>query len=320
MNRVVVTRKIPRVGIDALEDAGLEVVGNSTEKLLVGEELKSFVKGSDAILCLILDKVDDSVLEAAGPQLKIVANYGMGFDNIDVEAAKRRKVLVTNTPSPLSAQAVAEFTIGLMFALTKRIVETDKFARNGNFSGWKPELFIGQNLEGKTLGLIGMGNIGTRVAKMARGLGMRVVYNKKSRDSVLEKELDLEFMSLDNLLRESDLVSLHCPLTEETKGMINEEKINLMKNTAFLINTARGKIVDESALASALKTGRLAGAGLDVYEYEPEINPELLGLPNVVLTPHTASSVQEVRDEMALMAARNVIEGLRGGMPPNLVG
>ena len=318
--KVVVTRKIPRVGIDALEDAGLEVAGNPTEKLLVGEELKSFIKGAEAVLCLIMDKIDDSVFEAAGPQLKIVANYGMGFDNIDTESAKKRNVLVSNTPSPLSAQAVAEFTVGLMFSLSKRIVETDKFARQGNFSGWKPELFIGKNLEGKTLGLIGMGNIGSRVAKMARGLGMRVVYNKRSRDSELEKELGLEFMSLDNLLRESDFVSLHCPLTNETCGLINEERINLMKDSAFLINTARGKIVDESALANALKTGRLAGAGLDVFEYEPEINHELLGLPNVVLTPHIASSVQEVRDEMALMAAKNIIEALAGRTPPNLVG
>lgn len=318
--KVVVTRKIPRVGIDALEDAGLEVVGNSSEKLLVGEELKSFVKGADAILCLILDRIDDAVLEAAGPQLKIVANYGMGFDNIDIASAKKRNVLVTNTPSTLSAQAVAEFTIGLMFALSKRIVETDKFARNGNFNGWKPELFIGQNLEGKTLGLVGMGNIGTKVARMAKGLGMRVVYNKRNRDTKIEMETKVEYMSLDNLLRESDYVSIHCPLTTETCGLINEEKINLMRDTAFLINTARGKIVDESALASALKTGRLAGAGLDVFEYEPEINPELLGLPNVVLTPHIASSVQEVRDEMALMAARNVIEALNGRTPLNLVG
>lgn len=317
--KVVVTRKIPRVGIDALEDAGLEVVGNSTEKLLVGEELKGFVKGADAILCLILDKIDEGVLGAAGPLLKIVANYGMGFDNIDLALANKRNVLVTNTPSVLSAQAVAEFTIGLMFALSKRIVETDKFARNGNFNGWKPELFIGQNLEGKTLGLVGMGNIGTKVAKMAKGLGMRVVYNKRSRDSETENELGIEYMSLDNLLRESDYVSIHCPLTAETQGMINEDKINLMRDKAFLVNTARGKIVDESALASALKTGKLAGAGLDVFEYEPEINPELLGLPNVVLTPHTASSVQEVRDEMALMAARNVIEALNGRTPPNLV-
>jgi len=318
--KVVVTRKIPRVGIDALEDAGLEVVGNSSEKLLVGEELKAFVKGADAILCLILDKIDDAVLETAGPQLKIVANYGMGFDNIDLVSAKKRNVLVTNTPSTLSAQAVAEFAIGLMFALSKRIVETDKFARNGNFNGWKPELFIGQNLEGKTLGLVGMGNIGTKVAKMARGLGMRVVYYKRNRDMKIEAETKVEYMSLDNLLRESDYVSIHCPLTTETQGMINEDKINLMRDTAFLINTARGKIVDESALASALKTGRLAGAGLDVFEYEPEINPELLGLPSVVLTPHIASSVQEVRDEMALMAARNVIEALNGRTPPNLVG
>ncbi len=317
--KVVVTSKIPRVGIDALEDSGFEVVGNPTEGLLSLPEMKDFVKGAEGILCLLLDKINGEVMDAAGKNLKVVANYGVGYDNVDLEAAKERNILVTNTPSKLSGQTVAEFTIGLMLASMKRIVEGDEFARKGNFGGWKPEIFMGESLEGKTLGIVGLGDIGGRVAKMARGLGMRVVYNKRNRDEEAEKKYGLEYMSLDNLLRESDVVSLHVPLTKETTHLINSETLGKMKDRAFLINTSRGKVVDEAALVEALKGGKLAGAGLDVYEYEPQVNAELCGLPNVVLTPHIASSVRAVRDEMAIMAAKNIIEALNGRQPPNLV-
>ncbi len=317
--KVVVTSKIPRVGIDALEDSGFEVVGNPTEGLLSLPEMKDFVKGAEGILCLLLDKINGEVMDAAGKNLKVVANYGVGYDNVDLEAAKERNILVTNTPSKLSGQTVAEFTIGLMLASMKRIVEGDEFARKGNFGGWKPEILMGESLEGKTLGIVGLGDIGGRVAKMARGLGMRVVYNKRNRDEEAEKKYGLEYMSLDNLLRESDVVSLHVPLTKETTHLINSETLGKMKDRAFLINTSRGKVVDEAALVEALKGGKLAGAGLDVYEYEPQVNAELCGLPNVVLTPHIASSVRAVRDEMAIMAAKNIIEALNGRQPPNLV-
>lgn len=319
MSKVVVTTKIPRVGIDALEDASFEVVGNPTERLLTGQELKDFVKGADGILCLLLDKICSEIMDAAGKNLKIIANYGVGFDNIDLEAAKKRNILVTNTPSELSSQAVAEFTIGLILAVLKRIVEGDEFARKGNFGGWKPEIFLGENLQEKTLGIVGLGRIGCLVAKMASALGLRVVYNKRNRDSESEKKYGLEYMTLENLLREADIVSLHIPLTKETEHIINSDTLEKMKEGAFLINTARGRVVDEAALVQALKSGKLAGAGLDVYEYEPAINPELCGLPNVVLTPHIASSVREVRDEMAIMAAKNIIEALAGRQPPNLV-
>jgi len=317
--KVVITSKIPRVGVDALEDAGLEVVGNPTERLLTPPELKDFVRGADAIYCLLLDKITAEVIEAAGPQLKIIANYGVGFDNIDLKAAQAKKVLVTNTPSELSGQAVAEHTIGLIFAVLKRIVEGDKFARKGNFGGWKPEIFLGEELEGKTVGLVGLGQIGSKVAAMLRGLGLRVVYNKRNRDEEAERAYGIEYLSLENLLREADIVSLHVPLTPETYHLINSDSLAKMKDHAYLINTSRGGVVDEGALVEALKNGRLAGAGLDVYEYEPAINPELCGLPNVVLTPHIASSVRAVRDEMAIMAARNIIEALNGREPPNLV-
>jgi len=317
--KVVVTRKIPRVGIDVLEDAGLQVVGNPTERLLTGPEMKDFVKGADAILCLIVDKITKEVIEAAGENLKIIANYGVGFDNIDVEYSKSRGIMVTNTPSELSSRAVAEFTIGLIFAVLKRIVEGDEFARRGDMGGWKPEIFLGENLEGKTLGIVGLGRIGCLVAKMARAFGLRVIYNKRHRDAEAEKEFGLEYMSLENLLREADIVSLHVPLTEETKHLINEQTLALMKDNAYLINTSRGPVVDEAALVECLKEGKLAGAALDVYEYEPVINPELCGLPNVVLTPHIASSVQAVRDDMAIMAAKNIVEALSGREPANLI-
>lgn len=317
--KVVVTRKIPRVGIDVLEDAGFEVVGNPSDRLLTPTELKDFVKGADGILCLIVDKISKEVIDSAGSSLKIISNYGVGYDNIDVEYAKSKKILVANTPSELSSRAVAEFTIGLIFSVLKRIVEGDEFARGGNMGGWKPEIFLGLNLEGKTLGIVGLGRIGCLVAKMAGAFGLRVVYTKRNRDCEMEKKFKLEYMSLENLLRESDIVSLHIPLTPETKHLINNETLELMKDKAFLINTSRGAVVDEAALVEYLKKGKLAGAALDVYEYEPEINPELCGLPNVVLTPHIASSVQEVRDEMAIMAGKNIIEALTGKVPKNLI-
>jgi len=317
--KVVVTSKIPRVGIDALEDAGFEVVGNPTNRLFSLPELKDFVSGASAIYCLLLDKINGEIMDAASPSLKVIANYGVGFDNIDIEAAKKRNILVTNTPSQLSGQAVAEFTLGLIFALSKRIVEGDKLCRGGSFPGWKPEIFMGENLENKTLGIVGLGDIGCRVAGMARSLAMRVVYTKRTRDFESEKKYDLEYLTLENLLRESDIISLHVPLTQETEHLINSETLTKMKDHSFLINTSRGRVVDEAALVEALKSGKLAGAAMDVYEYEPQINPELCGLPNVVLTPHIASSVREVRDEMALMAARNIIEALNGRNPPNLI-
>lgn len=317
--KVVVTRKIPRVGIDVLEDAGFEVVGNPSERLLTGLEMKDFVKGSNGILCLIMDKIGSEVIDTAGKDLKIIANYGVGYDNIDVGYAKEKGIMVTNTPSGLSSRAVAEFTIGLLLSVTKRIVEGDEFARKGNFGGWKPEIFLGVNLEGKTLGIIGLGNIGCLVAQMAKGLGMRVIYTKRNRDCDLEEKYGLEYMSLENLLRESDFISLHTPLTNETKHLINSGTLELMKNSAYLINTSRGGVIDEAALVEYLKKGKLAGAGLDVYEYEPEINAELCGMPNVVLAPHIASSVQEVRDEMAIMAGRNIVEALSGRQPPSLI-
>lgn len=317
--KVIVTRKIPRVGIDVLEDAGFEVVGNPTDKLLTKPQLKDFVAGADAILCLILDKIDGEIMEAAGKQLKIIANYGQGFDNVDVQEAKKRNIMVTNTPSDLSTRAVAEFTFGLIFNLLKRITEADEFARKGNFGGWKPEIFLGQNLEGKTLGIVGLGNIGCEVAKIGRAFGLRVIYTKRNRDLEAEKKYKLEFMSLENLLRESDIVTLHVPLTPQTYHLIGEREINLMKDNAYLINTSRGGVVDEAALVEALKKGKLAGAGIDTHEYEPEVNPELCGMPNVVLTPHIASSIKEVRDDMARMAAVNIIEALSGREPPNLI-
>lgn len=317
--KVAVTRKIPRVGIDVLEDAGLEVVGNPSDRLLTPSELQNFIKGVNAILCLLVDKITKEVIDSAGSNLKIISNFGVGYDNIDVEYAKEKGILVANTPSQLSARAVAEFTIGLIFTVLKRIVEGDEFARKGNIGGWKPEIFLGLNLEGKTLGIVGLGKIGCLVAKMARAFGLRVVYNKRNRDCEAEEKFKLEYMSLENLLRESDIVSLHIPLTPDTRHLINDKALNLMKDNAFLINTSRGPVVDEAALVDYLKRGKLKGAALDVYEYEPEINPELCGMPNVVLTPHIASSVQEVRDEMAIMAAKNIVEALSGKEPANLV-
>lgn len=317
--KVFITRQIPEIGIKKLKDKGYEVEVSPFDRVLTKEELKKGVKAADAVLCLLTDQVDGEVLESAGDQLKIVANYAVGYNNLDVEAAKKKGVMMTNTPGVLT-ETVAEHTIALLFAIAKRVVEADEFIRQGKFDGWAPMLFLGIDVRGKTLGIVGLGQIGFEVAKrMKDGFGLKLVYYDVKRNEAVEKELAIKYRDLDDLLKESDFVSVHVPLVDQTRHLIDKQKLALMKKTAFLINTSRGPVVDEAALVEALKKGQIAGAALDVFEEEPKLAEGLAELPNTVLTPHTASATQETRSKMSEIAADNIIAALEGQEPPNLI-
>jgi len=315
MPKVFVTRQILDSGIKLLKDKGFEVEVSGVDGVMPREELLQKVKGADAILSLLTDKVNDELFDAAGPQLKIVANYAVGYDNIDVPAATKRNIIITNTPGVLT-ESVAEHAIALMFAIARKVVESDQFMRDGKFHGWAPMMYLGNDLVGKTLGLVGLGRIGAAVAKrMHDGFEMKVVYYDLKRNEELEKQYGIEHKELDSLLKEADFISIHVPSTPETKHLINAERLKMMKPSAYLVNTARGPVVDEAALVEALKNNVIRGAGLDVYESEPVMAPGLAELPNTVLTPHTASATEETRGAMSELAAKNIIEVLEGRAP-----
>ena len=280
------------------------------EKLLAG------IEGKDGLLCTITDRIDLEVLERA-PGLKIIANNGVGFDHIDIAAATRRAIPVTNTPGVLTV-STADLAFALILATARRLIEGDRMTRSGKFKFWAPLHFLGQDVGGKTLGIVGFGRIGRAVARRAGGFDMKVIYYSRAKlDKDEEDRLGVRFASLEELLKESDFVSLHAPLRAETHHLIGEKELALMKSSACLINTARGPIVDEKSLVEALKQGRIRAAGLDVYENEPVLSPGLTELDNVVLLPHSGSATVETRTRMATMAAENLLAGLRGELPPN---
>lgn len=319
MARVFVTRPIVEEGIELLKQKGLQVDINSEDRVLSKEELKKAISGYDALLCLLTDHIDGEVLDAAGSQLKILANYAVGFDNIDVEAAKQRNVMVTNTPGVLT-EAVAEHAIALLVSVAKHIVEADRFTREGKYKQWDPKGFLGPELKGKTLGVLGLGRIGSRVAEIAnKGFGMKIFYFDVKQNSDFEKQFDAQYAQTEEILKKSDFVSIHVPLIPATKHLVGKNQLAMMKKEAILINTSRGPVVDEKALIEALKSHKIAGAGLDVFENEPALTPGLVNLPNVVITPHTASATNEARAAMSKMAAENIIAALEGQTPPNLV-
>lgn len=316
--KIFVTQLIPQAGLEILRRAHPDYGINAEERVLGREELLEGVRGADALLTLLTDKIDAEVFDAAGPQLKIVANMAVGYDNVDVRDATRRGVMVTNTPGVLT-DATADHAWALLFAVARRVPESEKYLRAGKFKGWGPLLFLGGAVTGSTLGIVGAGRIGSAMMMKSRGFNMRVLYADKSSKSQLEAETGARRVELEELLRESDFVSLHVPLLPETVHLIHAGSLRLMKRTAYLVNTGRGPLVDEAALADALKNGIIAGAALDVFEREPAVHPGLLQLDNVVLTPHTASATTESRSKMAVMAAENLIVGLAGQRPVNLV-
>jgi len=315
MSRIVVTGQIPKAGIAILRKEGDVVVASAATR---GEtELIELLRDADAAVTMLCDPVTSRVLRAC-PRLKIVANYAVGTNNIDIAAARRLGVFVTNTPGVLT-DATADLTLALILAVTRRVVEGDRFVRAGKFEGWDPGLMLGISLQGKRLGIIGMGRIGLAVAGRAIAFGMEVVYHTRGFESVASLELGAARVPFEELMATSHVVTIHTPLTAETHGMIGADALRLMRRGSFLVNTSRGAVVDENALASALESGHLRGAALDVFEREPMVNPALLRLPNVVLAPHIGSATDETRNEMARKVARDVCLALRGETPKHLV-
>jgi glyoxylate reductase len=316
--RIVVTREIPDSAVALLREAG-DVWISPDDRPLTVDELHAAVAGADAIVTLLHDRVDGALLDAAGESLKVVANVAVGYDNADVDACRRRGVVFTNTPGVLT-DATADLAFALLLMVTRRLGEGERLVRSGEQWSWSLEFHLGTGIQGKTLGIVGLGQIGTAVARRGRAFGMELVYAGRRRAAeALERELDATFLELDELFAVSDVVSLHCPLTPETLHLVDERRLRLMRPTAFLVNTTRGPVVDEDALVRALREGVIAGAGLDVFEREPVVHPGLLELENAVLQPHLGSSTAETRTAMAELAARNVVAVLRGEAPPTPV-
>lgn len=315
--RVFVTRHLPG---DALDYLGK----HATVALWKGDlpppdaALRGAATECDGLLTLLTDRIDDALLQGA-PGLLVVSNMATGFDNIDVAAASRRGVLVTRTPGVLS-ETTAEFAFALMIAAARRVVEGDRHVRRGLWKTWGPEVMLGQDLRGATLGIVGLGGVGQAMARLARGFGMRLVYSSRTRKPGFEKGYRMEFLPLDQLLREADFVSLHTPLTPETDHLIGEGELRLMKPTAVLVNTGRGRLVDPKALYAALKDGEIAAAALDVTDPEPiPADDPLLSLENVIVTPHIASASVATRSRMAMLAAENLVQALAGRIPKDTV-
>ncbi len=316
MAKVFVSRKIPEAGISMLKAAGHEVIVSQRDSVLSRNELLKNLKDKDALLCLLTDKVDGAVMDASN--LKIISNYAVGFDNIDIPAATKRKIIVTNTPGVLT-ETVAEHAFALMLSIARRIVESDRFVRKGKYRGWAPMLLLGSDLNGKTLGILGLGRIGSAVAARAKGFGMNIIYYDAFRSEQFEKELEARFVQQEDIFRQSDFVSVHVPLLPETRHLIGYKQLLMMKKTSYLVNTSRGPIIDERALVRALRQNVIAGAALDVYENEPRLAPGLARLDNVILTPHTASATIGTRSRMSELAAQAIIDFFKGNTPQNVV-
>ncbi|WP_458116389.1 2-hydroxyacid dehydrogenase [Arthrobacter sp. D2-10] len=315
MSRVVVTGRVPEAAIEKLR-AEHEVDAWEGSESIGREELLRRVAGADAVVSLLTERIDAELLDAAGPQLRMVANVAVGYDNIDVPACSQRGIVATNTPGVLT-DATADIAFGLILMATRRLGEGERIIRSGQAWKWGMFFLLGSSLQGKTLGVVGMGGIGQATARRARAFGMEIVYQSRSEiDPRVAAELGARRVELDELLAISDVVSLHCPYGPATHHLIGAEQLVSMKDSAYLINTARGPIVDEAALASALRDGQIAGAGLDVFENEPSVHPGLLELENVALVPHLGSATVETRTAMAMLAADNVLAVLSGERPP----
>lgn len=313
--KVLITCNLPKEVIGTIKKEH-HVQINDEDQPMERKRLLQGVKGKEGLLCTITDQIDIELLDKA-PHLRMIANYGVGFNNIDLKAATDKGIPVSNTPGVLT-DATADITFALILATARRVVEGDKRNRKGEFQSWAPLDFLGREVSGKTLGIIGLGRIGKAVVRRARGFEMRLLYHNRHRlEPSEEKQLGVQYVDLKRLLTEADFVSLHVPLTDQTHHLIGPHELELMKPSATLINASRGPVVDEKALVNALKTGQIAGAGLDVYEDEPNLAPGLADLDNVTLLPHVGSATLETRTKMAQLAADNLLAGLRGEIPPN---
>lgn len=315
--KLLITSNIPKKIYDEL-DKNFEISYHDSNVPLSKEEIIEMIKGKDALLCPLSDKIDKEVIDA-GDNLKIIANYGAGFDNIDIDYARENGIVVTNAPAPASAVSTAELAFGLMLAAARKIVSGDKVTRAGEFYGWRPTFYLGSQLKGKTLGIIGLGNIGKNLAKRARAFEMKVVYYSRTRKEDFEKEFDIEYLDRDEVIRSADFLSLHTAFVPDLRHMISKKELEMMKKSAILINASRGPIVDEDALADALIENVIAGAALDVYEFEPRVNDKLMDLDNVILAPHLGNATFEARLEMGENAKDNLIDFKNGKNPKNKV-
>ncbi len=310
-SHVFVTRPLPAPGIDLLNDSGFDVRSNPEDRPLSREELLAGVREANALICMLSDRIDVELLDSA-PALKVIANYAVGFDNIDVGGARKRGIEVTNTPGVLT-EATADLAWALLLAAARNLGAGERMVRAGEWTGWGPMQLLGEPLQGRTLGIVGMGAIGQAVARRGKGFGMEIVYFNRNRVAPkIESSLGAEFVSFEELLRRSDFLSLHAPLNEHSRHLFNQQTFQLMKSTAVLVNTARGALIDEVELVAALRDGRLAAAGLDVYEFEPKITEGLLGLDNVVLAPHLGSASTLARGDMVRLCCENVSAVLAG--------
>ncbi|NOX18491.1 MAG: D-glycerate dehydrogenase [Chlorobi bacterium] len=311
--KVIITREIPSIAEDLLKAEGYEVKIIAKNRSAEKEEIIRRGKKADALLTLLSDKIDREMIDNL-KQCKIIANYAVGYNNIDVGYAKSKGIIVTNTPDILT-DATADIAIALTLAVSRRITEGDTFMRSGKFNGWEPKLLLGVSLTGKTFGIVGAGRIGQATAKRAKAFGMKIVYFNRSKKEKFEKEFGAKKVSLKKLFSTSDVISVHLPLTENTFHLLNKEILSLMKPNAIFVNTARGEIVEEKYLSKLLKEKKIFGAGLDVYEGEPDYDKEILKLKNVVLLPHIGSGNVETRNKMAELAAKNIIRVLKGKKP-----
>jgi glyoxylate reductase len=315
MARIVITGRIPAVGIDLAREAGHDVWVWTEPGPIPRDVLLQSLAGADAAVTLLTEKVDEEFLAAAGPQLQVVSNVAVGYNNIDVPACTAHSVRATNTPDVLT-DATADIAMALILMTTRRMAEGERILRSGEPWQWGMFYLLGTGIQQRRLGIIGMGKIGAATARRARAFGMDIVYsNRRAIDDSLARELRAERLSLDELLTTSDVVSIHCPYSPETHHLISTAQLDAMKPTAYLINTARGPIVDETALAAALQSNAIAGAGLDVFEHEPKVHPDLVGLDNVVMIPHLGSATVETRNAMATLAVTNTLAVLAGRAP-----
>lgn len=315
--KIYIARKLPEP-IEEMLTPFFEVKSNPSE-LLEGKE--EFLKNIEGITALVTDsrvKVDEEVMNAAGPKLKVISNYAVGYNNIDVKIATKKGIAVTNTPGVVN-NATADIAWALMFGIARRVAEGDRLIRMGEPWSWTPTFFLGRDFTGKILGIIGAGRIGNTMAKRACGFGMEIIYSDRQTNEQMEKELGAKRVDFETLLKEADYVSVHTPLTPETRHLISKKEFAMMKPTSILINTSRGPVVDEQALIEALKTRSIWGAGLDVFEKEPYVNPELFKLDNVVMTPHIGTATSDTRRGMATMAAQNILDIMEGKTPMGIV-
>jgi glyoxylate reductase len=316
--RILITRRVPPPAVSMLTAAGCAVDLLDQDDPPLRDELLRRVRGAAGLIAMLSERVDAPLLDAAGPSLRVVANFAVGFDNIDLAECTRRSVRVTNTPGVLT-DATADLTWTLILAAARRAVEGDRLVRSGQWTGWAPLQLLGLQLRGATLGLVGAGRIGTAVGLRSIGFGMNVLYVDDRPSAELESRVGARRTTLDELIPQADVLSLHVPLTPQTRHLVNAERLAAMKPTAILVNTSRGPVIDEAALVAALRERRIAAAGFDVYEYEPRLTPGLAELPNVVLLPHLGSATTATRQKMSQMVAENVLAALQGREPPNAV-